>query len=265
MAIPSRQASFMKKYFLIAFLTFVFSISYNDKSFAEPVTGEGAMRVDTMSHHVWRGMRLSDDGPVVQPSFDATFLEIGSANPFNLGVNIWANYDTELKEWTRSDYTLRADLTMSGIEVGFGYVYYNFKQFHDTQEAYISLGYDAFLRPMFKVYFDFDEGDGSYVEGSIDHSIEFTEETSFNFGVTMGIDLENELLGKDKDGDELIIFYSGHTYMSLSYKPHPNILIEPIISYDFPLTDEAERVIEAKSVNNDSEIFYGGVGLAMVF
>lgn len=254
-----------KKHFITILLTVIFVLSFNNKSFAEPVTGEGALRVDTLNYHVWRGIRLTDEGPVIQPSFDATFLEVGSANPFNLGINIWSNYNTDLKIWTRSDYTLRGDLTLSGVEVGFGYVYYNFKSVHDTQEAYISLGYDSFMNPTFKVYFDFDEGEGSYAEGSVNHSIEFTEETSFNFGVTLSINLENELLGQDKKGDDLTTFHSGHSYMSLSYKPHPNILIEPIISYDFPLTDESENAIEALSVENDSEIFYGGLGLAMVF
>jgi len=42
-------------------------------------------------------------------------------------------------------------------------------------------------------------------------------------------------------------------------------ILNPMIAYSFPLSDEADNLITAGSISNDSDFVYGGVTLSLAF
>ncbi len=147
--------------------------------------------VDLNSKYVWRGQTLTN-GFVVQPTATIGYKWFS--------LNWWASYDADrtdaaspAREWTESDFTadFTTDLgfineTMEKVSLSGGYIYYMFPNADsDSQEVYGSVALDVFLSPYFSAYYDFDDGDGTYLEWGIGHSFEL-EPVSINLGASMG-------------------------------------------------------------------------------
>lgn len=216
----------------------------------------GSASADIMSNYVWRGQKLSNSA-VIQPSVGITYG--------GFGANMWANYDMGPDEITETDVTLNYALSIDKVSIDAGYIYYAFDGFDDTQEVYLSLGYDTILSPALTVYYDFDEGEGAFIVASIGHSIALPKDLALDLGASVSYNAENLIMGTDADGDEFSDFYNGEISASMSFPVTEAISVGPMVAYTFPLSDDAEDAIEAISDDGDSSIVYGGVNVSLSF
>jgi hypothetical protein len=224
----------------------------------------GYASVDVMSNYVWRGQKLSNSW-VIQPSAGITYGVFGA--------NIWANYDSDSKidegdghgEFTETDITLNYTRSIDKLTLTAGYIYYALNAANDTQEFYISAAYDTLLKPALTVYYDFDEGQGAYVLASIGHSFEVIKGTSLNLGASASYNINNKVMGFDKDGKDFSNFYNAELSSSLSIPVYKSITITPKVAYSFPLSNDAKEAIKKISDDGKKDIFYGGINLTLSF
>jgi hypothetical protein len=222
----------------------------------------GSASVDFMSNYVWRGQKLSNS-MVVQPSVGITYG--------GFGANLWANYDTSTNEHNETDLTLNFSNSVDKFSYDVGYIFYALdgsgddESGNDTQEIYLSVGYDLLLSPSLTVYLDFDEGDGAFIVASISHTFELPQKLSLDVGASISYSADNAVMGTDADGDDISDFYNGDISASLTIPVTDAISVGPMIAYSFPLSNDAEDAIEAISDDGDSDIVYGGINVSLSF
>lgn len=217
----------------------------------------GSASVDFMSNYVWRGQKLSNS-MVVQPSTGITYG--------GFGANLWANYDSGTKEHNETDLTLNYANSVDKFSYDVGYIYYALEgSENDTQEVYVTVGYDVILSPSLTVYYDFDEGDGAFIVASVGHTFELPRKLSVDVGASVSYDAGNSVMGTDSDGDDINAFYNGEISASLTIPVTDAISVGPMIAYSFPLSNDADDAIEAISDDGDSHIVYGGINVSLSF
>jgi hypothetical protein len=228
----------------------------------EPKTS-GYGSVDILSSYVWRGQKLSH-GWVVQPSAGITYG--------GFGANLWANYDSDTRvdegngheghgEFTETDITLNYSHSFDKLSLTGGYIYYALNNVPDTQELYISAGYDVLLNPTLTVYYDYDEGRGAFIVASIGHSFEVSllKGMNLNLGASASYNVENKVMGDFSN------FYNGELSSSLNIPVWKAISVTPKIAYSFPLSDEARYAIRSISDGGKRNIVYGGFNITLSF
>lgn len=222
----------------------------------------GSASVDFMSNYVWRGQKLSNS-LVVQPSTGITYG--------GFGANLWANYDTGTNEHNETDLTLNFSNSIDKLSYDVGYIFYALdgsgddESGNDTQEIYVTVGYDVILSPSLTVYLDFDEGDGAFIVASVSHTFELPRKMSADVGASISYDADNTVMGQDADGDDVSAFYNGDISASLTIPVTDAVSVGPMIAYSFPLSSDAEDAIEAISDDGDSHIVYGGLNVSLSF
>jgi hypothetical protein len=235
-------------------------------AYAEEVSTSGYASVDGMSNYVWRGQKLSNSW-VLQPSVGITY---GSFD-----ANIWANYDSDRYEadssdsghgeFTETDVTLSYSIGVDKWSFTGGYIYYALDEANDTQELFLTAGYDTLLSPELTVYYDYDEGKGAFIVGSIGHSIDLSEVIMLNLGASASYNIKNEVMGYDEDGDDFSNFYNAELTASLDIPVTKAISVSPKMAYSFPISSDAEDAIESTSDDGDKDIFYGGLNVTLSF
>lgn len=234
--------------------------------YAEETKTSGYASVDVMSNYVWRGQKLSNSW-VVQPSVGITYS--------SFGVNLWSNYDSDRAEatskdtghgeFTETDITLNYSYAIDKWNLVAGYIYYALDGANDTQELYVSAGYDILLNPALTVYYDIDEGNGAFIVASIGHSFELAKGYDLNLGASASYNINNKVTGLDKDGKDFSNFYNGELYSSLSIPVWKAITVTPKVAYSFPLSNDAKNAIKSISDDGDKDIFYGGINITLSF
>ncbi len=232
--------------------------------YAEETKTSGYASADAMSNYVWRGQKLSNSW-VIQPSVGITYGVFG--------VNVWANYDSDSKidegdghgEFTETDLTLSYTRSVDKWSFGAGYIYYALDGANDTQEVYLSAGYDTLFNPSLTLYYDFDEGNGAFVVAAIGHSFEIAKETNWNLGASASYNIKNKVMGFDKDGDDFSNFYNAELSTSVDIPVWKAVSIAPKLAYSFPLSNDAKEAIRKISDDGDKDIFYGGVNITLSF
>ncbi|MEW5745940.1 MAG: hypothetical protein AB1805_10960 [Nitrospirota bacterium] len=235
-------------------------------AYAEETKVGGYASADIMSNYVWRGQKLSNSW-VVQPSVGITY---GS-----FGANLWSNYDSDRAEATSGDETghgevTETDITLSysrpigKLTLGAGYIYYALEGANDTQEVYLSASYDTLLKPAITIYYDYDEGDGTFIIASLSHSFTLAKMT-LNLGAAASYNINNKVMGFDSDGNDFSNFYNGEVSTSLNIPVYKSVVITPKIAYSFPLSNDAKSAISGFSNDGKRDIVYGGINLTVSF
>ncbi len=253
-----------KSILLLITLLFAMGITMGTGA-AFAVETSGSASADFMSQYVWRGQQLSDE-MVIQPSVGISYG--------GFGANLWANYDTDTNEHNETDLTLSWSNSVDKFSYEAGYIFYALDgdgdgAGNDTQEFYLSMGYDVLLSPSATFYYDFDEGEGGYLVLAIGHSFELPHKLSLDLGASAAVNFDNAVMGLDKDGDEFTDFYDGNISAALTVPVTENISIAPMIAYSFPLSNDAEDNLEAIAMavtgDDDADVFYGGVNISLSF
>ncbi len=238
--------------FKVIFFTVVMVLTINMAgAFAGDNKTEGSASVGVFSNYVWRGQKLSNS-LVVQPSVSISY------------DNLDSDYSDDF-EHTETDFTLDYALSMKKLNFNIGYIYYGLEGAADTQEVYLSIGYDLPLNPVITVYYDFDEGDGGFAVLSVGESIEIASGISLNLGASASYNLNNRVMGTDKTGDEFSNFYNGELSASVTIPIGKSLSIEPSVAYSFPLSNDAEDALRAISDDADTDVLYGGLTVTVSF
>ena len=221
-------------------------------------TAGGSASVDVLSNYVWRGQNLVNDGIVIQPTV--------GVEKDGFAMEYWANYSTDSGENTETDLTVSYSTTKGKISYEIGYINYDLLGAPDTQEIYLSIALDAFLSPYFTIYYDFDEGDGAFAIVGVDSSKEIGGYT-LNCGASVGINIEDEIMGYDKDGNTFTGLYYAEVTLSLDM-PVGGFTVSPQIAYSAALGDgeDAIKAINiASGTGSSTDTFYGGIGVSAEF
>jgi len=234
--------------------------------YAAETKTSGYASVDVLSNYVWRGQKLSNNW-VVQPSVGITY---GS-----FGANLWSNYDSDRAEatdsdtghgeFTETDLTLNYSFSVKKFNFVAGYIYYALEGANDTQELYLSSDYDTLLKPALTIYYDFDEGNGAFIVASIGHSFEVSKDIALNLGASASYNINNKVMGFDKNGKDFSNFYNAEISSSVSIPVWKAITVTPKVACSFPLSSDAKEAIKKISDDRDKDIFYGGVNVTLSF
>lgn len=218
---------------------------------------------DVMSRYVWRGQLITDD-PVIQPSLTLGFGPVS--------LNVWGSIDaTDINEsdvdddWRMQevDYTASGAFSpMAGLDLEGAVIYYTFAGADGTSEVYGSLSLSALpLTPTLTVYRDFDELQALYASLGVSHSFVLTEKLSLDLGASIAWadeDYHEGYIGIAQDG-----FSDISVSVGLSYAVNDNTSLFLSLAFaDFVDGDISDG---ADSTYGDSDIFFGGVGLAFSF
>jgi len=243
-----------------------------------PAGAEGEASADftvaTLSQYIWRGQELSRDSIVIQPS--ATVSHSG------FSANLWGNLDTDPyfqvlgesgTKWNETDFTLAYGKDFGRWSLEGGWIYYGLEAFDDTQEFYLSLGFDVLLAPSLTVYRDFDSYEHWYILLGLSHAFQFTEAVSLELAAS-----GSYLLSENADvypnigpsrvptTDKFSNFHDGVVSASLPIAVSGSITITPTVSYVFPLSEEASDEMKWRSFDGDTNTFvYGGVMVSLAF
>ncbi len=229
--------------------------------YAEEPEVSGYASVGIFSDYVWRGIQVHDDG-AIQPSVGITYG--------GFGANLWADYDIDANEHVETDLTLSYGFSpMDKLSLEVGYIYYAIDGAdNDSQEFYLSAGYDILLRPSLTFYYDFDAGDGGFLVASRGRSFGLPKEISLSLGGSASVNFDNAVMGANSSGNNVTDFYNGEVSASVSIPVYKAISIEPMIAYTFSLSDDAKDAIKGLSrVSGDgvSDKFYGGATISLSF
>lgn len=223
--------------------------------------------VDTafLSAYVWRGQTLTD-AAVFEPSASISYK--------NSTASIWANQNLggngELSELDYIfDYTANigdieeyltdsAESFLDVLNASLGFTVYTFPNLEDddfdSYEPYIGLSADIPLKPFIIFYYDFDNGNGGYLEFGISHSVaakDFDVDMGYFNGVSLDLGLTTGVNFGQWGYDESftnVLFSWGLTVPFLKY-----FSVAPNFNYSFAADDQYDNK------------FYAGVILSAAY
>ena len=145
------------------------------------------------SKYIWRGINAVDDY-VLQPN-----LELGL---FGFTLGLWGNLELSdvngtSGDFTEIDYSLGYTLGLAIVELGAGFIRYNYPnagQFNTT-EFYIYGQAHVLLSPTLYIYQDIDRFKGAYWAASIGHGIKVGESNQIYLTAGLGLGSENYIAG----------------------------------------------------------------------
>ena len=250
------------------------------------VTGEIAASL--LSAYIWRGQELSRQSVVIQPSATVSYQ--------GFTANIWGNLDTRpyaagdqkySSNYTETDVTLSYSRKFGIFQVGGGYIYYGLASLTpngtdplDSQELFVSAGLDTVLAPTLTVCREIDHYHQWYATLGVSHTFALHEKIGLKLAGNISYLLSTDENTYPKfDGDSLPTtdkfnnFHDGVVSVSLPVTVISSLTVTPMVSYVFPLSDDAKYEMKARGLqetavpsDKDSASFlYGGVTLSYTF
>lgn len=239
-----------------------------------------AVDLGVFSQYIWRGLELSHNSVVIQPSVTLGYE--------GFSFNIWGNMDTDLKtrgsddhtsKYTETDITLSYAKTLGPVKLTGGYIYYALggtpvvgsqdinSSTPDSQEVFVSATIATILSPTLSVYREIAHTPAWYVNLGISHSQPIVDKITLDVAASAGYYYS-------EDSDFVEAKYSDNKYRAL----HNGLVstgftipfgeyfsVKPMIAYSFPLSGTASDYITATSISDNSSFVYGGVTLSFAF
>ncbi len=241
----------------------------------------GSVSVSIMSDFVARGRKLGGE-PAIQPSL--------TLNYDALSFTYWQNNDWDDDSRPQESAAGQGHATESDLIVTYykqvhekvgvvaGVLYIAGHGFADTTRWIGGVTFNTLLSPSLTVYWDTDEGDGTFYVASISHSFQIPvgdQKIPLNLSAQASYDDGDLYASTDDDGKVIHDFHYGQVTASTSLPIFKllkvdspvlqGIFLAPNINYSFPLSSKGKEVIENGSINNESRILYGGVTVGLSF
>jgi hypothetical protein len=179
-----------------------------------------------LSKYVWRGFTDSTSW-VVQDD-----VSLGLSD---FTLNVWSNYDGGgTKRVNEVDCTLDYTRALGDYDYSLGYTYYTFPKTgaNKTQELYLGIrNGKSEWSPKLEVFYDFDEGKGTYASLSIAHNL---TESRFPARFTASLGYNSKLFWT-KTGFSDLVFS-----LSVPVKVSRNLAIVPTLWYSKGLDSDFE-------------------------
>jgi hypothetical protein len=216
------------------------------------------------SQYISRGMELSKDSLIIQPS-----LTIGYKG---VSFNVWGNLDTDNEvydeaKYNETDLTVSYSKTFGVVKLTGGYVYYGLDGALDSQEIVGTVAVTTLLNPTLTVYREIAHLPSWYAVLGVSHSLEVHDKITLDLAASASyIYSDDSDMAEANDPNEKYrqihngVVSAGFTIPFAEY-----FSIKPTLAYSFPLTDKAKEYIQAASLSDESSFLYGGVTLSMAF
>lgn len=232
------------------------------------------------SQYIWRGMELSHNSVVIEPSVTLGYE--------GFSFNMWGNMDTDLKtrgsdahtsKYTETDLTLSYAKSLGPVKLTGGYIYYALggtppvgsqdlnASSLDSQEVFASATLDTILSPTLSVYREIAHAPAWYVNFGISHSQPIYEKITLDLGASAGYYYsDNNGMVEANDPDtKYRSLHNGLISAGFTIPFGEYFSVKPMIAYSFPLSSKADDFIKANSISDHSNFVYGGVTLSMAF
>lgn len=237
---------------------------------------------DVLSQYIFRGVALSNDSAVIQPSVTVAFA--------GFALNMWGNFDTDQRNrnpnlaafvkrngkpsWNETDFTFSytrevlKDFSLTG-----GTIYYilNNARFN-AHEFYLGASYNLpWFTVAFTSYREISHAPGWWFQLDLTKSIPLPiicEGTSLDLGATLGYQIFNDddttldLAGRTGDYSE---FHSATLNAGLKIPVWKTVTVTPKLGVALPLTGASSRFIEGNSFDREDTHVYGGINIAATF
>lgn len=238
---------------------------------ADEVKPTAAMDIGAFSQYIWRGLELSHNSVVIQPS--ATLAYNG------LSLNIWGNFDTDRKviagdgseshesKYTETDLTLAYGKDLGPVKLSGGLIYYALAGMQDSQELFVSATLNTIFNPTLSVYREIAHLPAWYVNFGLSHSQEIINKITLDLAASAGYYYSDDGDFSEARNPEIRFraFHNGLISAGLTIPFGDHISVKPMIAYSFPLSGTADDYITATSISDHSNFVYGGVTLSVAF
>jgi hypothetical protein len=250
----------------------------------DTVTGE--IDLSVLSAYIWRGYEQTRNSVVLQPAVTANYK--------GFSLNVWGNFDTRpysandsnyAANYTETDYTISYSKKFGILQVTPGYIYYGLGAPYaggtaplDSQELFLTLGLDTILQPTLTAYKEIDHYHQWYFLLGVSHTIEVNKIVSLKLAASASYLLSTDASTYAKyDSDSVATtdkynnFHDGTASVSLPIAVYKTLSVAPIISYIFPLCDDARYEMRAHGLQGDNPSdrdgadLYGGMTLSYTF
>jgi len=248
------------------------------------------LSVSPMTKYVWRGQEMSKDSIVIQPSMTVGYK--------GFTANLWGNLDTKPYTPTGQSYAgtlTETDLTFSysrafgSVTAGLGYIYYGLAAAHtgvtdppDSQEVFLTVTVNKLLSPSLTVYKEIDHYHQWYFLLGISHAVELGKAVSLKLTASAGYLLSDDAGMYPKYDSHALAtaekynnFHEAVITASLPVSVAKYMTVTPVVSYVFPLCDDAKYDMQARSQkvawggampsDGDSSYLYGGITLSFTY
>lgn len=218
-----------------------------------------SVSVDFLSQYIFRGVALSSESMVIQPS--ATLGYRG------LSFNVWGNFDTSEEifsgheRWNETDFTLSYSREIcKGLTATVGGVYYSLVNSpKDSTEVFAGLSY-AF--PWFNIgvtgYREFHNYPGWWMQIDVSRNFKLPcYGMSLDLGVSVGY--------LDSNPQEFADWHSGQVSAALNVPVGKYVTISPKIGFAFPISGAGEDNIKVNSWDSEANHVFGGIRIAAAF
>lgn len=240
----------------------------------------GSVTAGFFSQYVYRGYELSADSMVIQPAITLSY--------YGFSLNLWGNLDTDQNQtqsfvpsdqgsssWNETDLTLSYTYTTGRLSLTPGYIYYGPDFADHTQELFIAVGYDIITKPVLTVYQDIDQFPGTYIQLALSHSLPIYEKITLDLGSSFSYmwgqddswNTFQESTG-DNTGSEYSAFHAGMVSAGVSITVYSTFVIQPVVQFWFPLSDDAKRTVDGNPYNSNGNLdntFVFGINTTFAF
>lgn len=221
---------------------------------AAEVSGEA--KVAFLSRYVWRGVVLSE-GVVLQPE---GYVEVAG-----FYADVWSNLELDTGESNEIDFTFGRAWEWKGLQWDAGYILYWPANYPVSQEVYLSVGWETWVTPKVTVYYDFDEGDGAFIQAELEKTWTLPREIELVTGANTGFDIQHKILGSGSAAEAITQFYNMEFYAALAVPLSERISLGGQVAYSFPLTAQSKAALSSINWDGEADVLWGGVTLTVSF
>lgn len=236
-----------------------------------------SLYTDVLSQYVWRGLALSRDSMVIQPSMTVGYQ--------GFSVNIWGNFDTDARPpggstlpkgaaWNETDLTFSyAREIYGGLSGTVGGIYYALDSADDSFEVFGGLSYAfPWLTVAVTGYREVSHYPGWWVQFDLSRNFklpwyDMTTDLGMTFMYANSKD-SSAYPADPSDPDNTDAFsglLSGQIFAALNIPVWKFITVSPRIGFAFPLSHKANEEISYVSWDADANHVFGGVRISAAF
>jgi len=244
---------------------------------APPEKPTWTLQTDVYNQYVFRGVALSRDSAVLQPSFTGAYK--------GLTVNVWGNFDTSEKNpfgvqkrrgprWNETDFTISYTYeVIKSLNLTAGFIYYlldkNNSAF-DQREIYGGFGYKLpWFEFGFAAYREVGDFPGTYLQWYITRSQELPwYGMSLDLWASWGAELSDSKLAFPVPHDPTKLYrslHAGHLMATLNIPLGKYVKFAPRVMYWYALGGDSTAVIRGLSWDQKPNHFVGGASIIVTF
>jgi hypothetical protein len=235
--------------------------------------------VDVLSQYVFRGVALSRDGAVFQPSVTISYK--------GFAANIWGNFDTNERnpfgstapnrgnpKWNETDFTMSYSReVLTNLSLTGGVIYYALdsnNSAHDQLEIYGGFGYKfPWLETGFAAYKEVSHFPGWYLQLYVTRSFELPfAGASLDLWASWAAELSQDKAAfpvPDNPDKFYRGLHAGHLMATLNFPIGQRFKFSPKIMYWYALGGDATQVIEGLSWDRKHNHVLGGATISASF